>query len=56
MSLGIAGTAPQPILFSEIANWMDLRGYRDPESREELADMLHELDVVFLTWAAKQRA
>lgn len=56
MSLGMAGAAPQPLLFTELSNWMDLRGYTDPAEREELADMLHELDVTFLGWAAKQRA
>ena len=52
----MAGAAPQPLLFTELSNWMDLRGYTDPAEREELADMLHEPDVTFLGWAAKQRA
>lgn len=43
---------PQPIALSEMASWLDLRGWRDTSARAAVVDVIRALDAVYMEHAA----
>ena len=41
---------PQAIPTSEIRDWLEIHGYRDPDVLEEAFELIHELDREFRAW------
>lgn len=55
VSLGMAGCAPQPIMFFELSAWLDLSRIDGQDERDEMTALVRALDVEFLSWAAEKR-
>lgn len=49
------GEALQPISYVEIASWLDLAGFSDPELRQEWTSLIAALDHTFLEEVAKRQ-
>lgn len=52
----MGGRLPHPIGIVDLVTWLDLHQFEDAEERQEIADLVRELDVEYLAWVAKARS